>query len=73
MVRTWLAIKLPVVGRARCATGLNARRQMGQPHAFRIPPWAQCSDRRMESRIAMHSLRNQFVPEVTPHDFPVGG
>ena len=34
MVRTESAIKLPAVGRARCATGLNARSQMGQSHRF---------------------------------------
>jgi hypothetical protein len=31
------AIKLPVVERARCATGLHARRQMGQFHALLNP------------------------------------
>ena len=61
------AIKLPVVRRARCATGLNARQQVGQPHTFRIPTWAQCSDRRMEHRIATRD-----VVAVCPTSFANG-
>lgn len=53
-----LTIMLPVVGRARGATGLPAHlsgtlvARWGSPTPFRIPPWAHCSDRRMERRIA---------------------
>ena len=66
MGNAWSAIKLPVVGRARCATGLPAHlsgtlvARWGSPTPFRIPPWAYCSDRRMERRIA--TFVSLFLP-----------
>ncbi len=57
------AIKLPAARRARGATGLCARSQMGQPCAFWIPPWAKRSDRRMERRIAARKSSRRITPE----------
>jgi hypothetical protein len=34
----------------------HARSQVGQPHSFRIPTWAQCSDRRMGDRTYQSAL-----------------
>jgi len=66
------AIRLPVVRRARCATGLHARSQMGQPYTFRIPPWAKCSDRRMERRIATRE-RPRAVQRQSPSEPHIPG